>query len=254
MQKFFINFLYIACIVSLLCFSVFRGYGQDRLFETQLIKVNVLPLGARSFGVSYETSWNEQWSASLSFSARPSNDFPFKNELERYYSDQDIEFVNTQISHFSITPEVRKYLSTSGGLRGFYLGMFLQYARFGYKGNINYVGGGNNNPSQFAFDGGINTVTAGASIGRQWRFGQSLYLDWQILAPSFGFNVGKIQGNRIGGRALDPVSIRVIENKPNEFHTPLVDVNVDAESDRIKVNTNGAWAGLRVWLAFGYRF
>ncbi|WP_166332550.1 DUF3575 domain-containing protein [Sphingobacterium chungjuense] len=229
-------------------------YGQDRLFKTQVLKVNLLPLGVRSYNVGYETTWSDQWSVSIAFGLRPQNSFPFREDIEGYYSDQDIKMHQTKLYHLSVTPELRRYFSIVSGLRGFYVGMFLQYARFGYNGRIDYVGGAAANSSDFMFDGGINTLTAGASVGRQWRFGQAVYLDWQIFAPSFGLNKGLITGTRIGGNPLDHVGISVLENKPNEFNTPLVDVDVDARPDEVLLNTRGAWAGLRMWLSLGYRF
>ncbi|MCL7988629.1 DUF3575 domain-containing protein [Sphingobacterium sp. lm-10] len=229
-------------------------YGQDRLFETQVVKVNLLPLGLRSYNVGYETTWSDQWSVSIAFGLRPKNSFPFREDIEGYYSDQDISVHQTELSHLSVTPELRRYLGTVSGLRGFYIGMFLQYARFGYNGRIDYVGGSAANSSEFMFNGGINTFTAGASVGRQWRFGKSVYLDWQIFAPSFGLNKGLVTGTRIGGNPLDHVGISVLENKPNEFNTPLINLDVDARPDEVRMNTRGAWAGLRTWLALGYRF
>ncbi len=254
MQRVFSHYLYFAVASFFFCLGVSGVRGQERLFDTQVIKVNVLPLAIRSYGIGYETTWSDRWSTSLAVNYRPGNSFPRRSDMEGYYSDTDIHVHQTEISHLSVTPEVRRYFALGSGLRGFYLGMFLQYASFGYNGRIDYVGGAASNFSNFSFRGGVNAFTAGASIGRQWRFGKSVYLDWQMIAPNFGINRGTINGTRVEGNSLDHIGIIVLENKPSEFEIPLVNLDVDAGSDNIRVHTRGAWAGLRMWLALGYRF
>ncbi|WP_262507285.1 DUF3575 domain-containing protein [Sphingobacterium populi] len=241
--------------LSLLLLMSVSVQAQQKLFDTHLFKVNLLPIALRSYNISYETTISDHWSFALGVNVRPSQGVPFQSEVERYYTDNDVRLSNLMVSQYSIVPEFRYYFTPSSALRGFYLGTYFQYANFGVDMQIDYTGRGNGvNPSEFDFKGPIHTYTAGASIGRQWRFGKAFYLDWTILGASFGINSGNIVGINRNNRPLDDYEQQVFINKPNEFDIPLANVRVDAESDQISIRTNGLWAGARFGLSIGYRF
>lgn len=240
----------------LLLSSVFTVVSaQDRPFDVNLIKFNVLTAPIGTYHISYETTLNSNWSFGISTNIRPKNSFPFRDRIDRYYSDQDITVSGTEISQFSLIPELRYYPAFSSDLRGFYIAYYLQYSRYGISSHVDYIGRGNaNTPSKFNFDGTIHTYTLGASVGYQWRLTDRFYLDWQIVGPNFGINKGEIVGLNTNNKPLNEFEQQDIQNKPNEFDIPLAQVKVEASGQQIDVKTKGMIAGVRLGLSIGFKF
>ncbi|SFS97869.1 DUF3575 domain-containing protein [Sphingobacterium wenxiniae] len=242
--------VFVVCSLSVGALS-----AQERAFDIHLVKVNVLPLVAQSYSLSYETFISNRVSIGTSVNYKPSGGFPLRAKVENYYTDTDIRVSNTQVGQLAITPEVRFYLLSSSSLRGFYISSFLQYANYRLQAQVDYIGGEYAaSPSEFDFRGKMDTYSFGVALGYQWRLSNKFYLDWQMIGPHFGVNKGNFGGSNRNNKPLNEVQQEKLINKPDEFYIPLVKVDVDANSSQIDVRTSGYWASMRLGLSVGYRF
>src|SRR5690606_38402039 len=116
-----------------------NGKAQERPFETNIVKLNMLPLFIKSYNVSYETNLNQDWSVGIHLNWRPKNDFPYRSKVESYYTDNDIRVRNTSVSQYAITPEFRYYFANGSNMRGFYFSSFFQYARYTGETTVDFT-------------------------------------------------------------------------------------------------------------------
>lgn len=95
---------------------------------------------------------------------------------------------DTKFSGFGITPEFRKYLSSSKQApEGFYLAPFLRYQSFNLKTEYNdWSSDGEKNTAEATF----NTIGAGVLIGKQWIFADRFVLD-TFFGPNY--NAGNVK-------------------------------------------------------------
>ena len=95
---------------------------------------------------------------------------------------------DTKFSGFGVTPEFRKYLSSSKQApEGFYLAPFLRYQSFNLKTEYSDWSGDSESTTAEAT---YNTFGGGLLIGKQWVFKDLIVLD-TFFGPSY--NAGNIK-------------------------------------------------------------
>lgn len=146
-------------------FAISMGAAQA---QSNVFKINIFSPIVRTGSVFYERTISEDKSV----------------QLGAFYTGFSIE--DTKFSGFGITPEFRKYLSSSNEApAGFYLAPFLRFQSFNLKvEDSDWSEGDTGGEANFTTFGG------GLLIGRQWVFAERFVLD-TFIGPSY--NAGSIK-------------------------------------------------------------
>lgn len=152
-------------LLTVATFAIFMGAAQA---QSNVFKVNILSPVVRTGSVFYERTISEDKSVQLGV----------------FYTGFSVG--ETKFSGFGITPEFRKYLSSSNEApEGFYLAPFLRLQSFKLKVEDSEFseGGDSGEANLLTFGGGL-------LIGRQWVFADRFVLD-TFLGPSY--NAGSVK-------------------------------------------------------------
>jgi hypothetical protein len=232
---------------------------KETASKKNVFKVNLTSLLFKNFSFQYERVIARKTSVALGVSVMPKTGLPFASTLKDQFgdnSDAARAIDETQLSNFSITPEVRFYLGRKPAPAGFYIAPFVRYNQLKfdqfYRFDVNKVGGGTEEHVA-NIKGTINNVGGGLLLGAQWNLGKSLSLDWWIAGPIIGSSNGDLAGN-------DPKGIPVTDRQQIKEDIESTDipgwtVKADVQQNDIKVNMKGTYYGLRAFgIALGYRF
>lgn len=216
--------------------------------KSNLIKLNLWPLSVGNIALEYERSINEHLSINGTISYRPKANLPFKSLWESAFDDDNNILGEAKLGAFSITPEVRFYISNKEVLKGFYIAPFVKYANYSVQTKITVDE--SNYHREVPISGTLNAFTAGVAVGNQWKLGENIYLDWRIVGPSYGFNNGKFEGKT----PLNTDEQREIKRQLEEFDSNLMKIKKEVNADGVTLSTSGPFAGIRTALSIGYRF
>ncbi|GAA0885947.1 hypothetical protein GCM10009120_45460 [Sphingobacterium siyangense subsp. cladoniae] len=216
--------------------------------KSNLIKLNLWPLSVGNIALEYERSLNEHLSINGTISYRPKANLPFKSLWESAFDDDNNILGEAKLGAFSITPEVRFYISNKEVLKGFYIAPFVKYANYSVQTKITVDE--SNYHREVPISGTLNAFTAGVAVGNQWKLGENIYLDWRIVGPSYGFNNGKFEGKT----PLNTDEQREVKRQLEEFDSNLMKIKKEVNADGVTLSTSGPFAGIRTALSIGYRF
>ena len=178
--------------LAMLTLGICTISGLKAQEKSNLIKLNLWPLSVGNIALEYERSLNEHLSINGTISYRPKANLPFKSLWESAFDDDNNILGEAKLVAFSITPEVRFYISNKEVLKGFYIAPFVKYANYSVQTKITVDE--SNYHREVPISGTLNAFTAGVAVGNQWKLGENIYLDWRIVGPSYGFNNGKFEG------------------------------------------------------------
>ncbi|MFI5171876.1 MAG: hypothetical protein ACHQFW_05770 [Chitinophagales bacterium] len=248
--------LIIFCSGSLMIsYSQVVADGPLKLDKPNIIKFNLTGPIVGYYTLGYERVINFKQSTGVTFSIAPNMDLPFKNTLLNIYGDNAdaVEAINsTTFTSFSMMPEYRFYSSPTGAPFGFYFATYLKYTHMTHSGIYRFT----------TSDGTVHTPTietsfngfgVGEMIGIQWKLGQSLTLDFNIIGPFIGFMKGNSHG-------VDPLGIEEDERAKLEADiegTPIPGWNIDATvgANDVDADLGGLFLGTRIFgVNLGYRF
>lgn len=246
--------------------SVLAQTSFSRGDNPNMAKFNVLPLVGGKFAFEYERLLTGRVSVGGSISVRPRMGIPFSSTVKSYIDEEEVNrFIDEfKSSNFSFTPEVRFYLSSKGGFRGFYLAPYVKYTSYGitlpydfdmyvqHEGEEFY-----DRTETIPISGNMRSFTGGLSLGTSFKLASNIYLDWRIIGPGYGVASGKVSG-KMALNADEQTSLR---DGLDELSYELEDLALGIKIDH-DVHSEGAdiivqrspWAGLRTGLSIGYRF
>ncbi|WP_164122237.1 DUF3575 domain-containing protein [Sphingobacterium sp. xlx-130] len=232
-----------------------------------MVKFNVLPLLGGKFAFEYERSITDRISAGAAISFRPEKKLPFQSTVQDFVDDEDLNKLISDFksSNFSITPEVRFYLSKRGLFRGFYMAPYVKYAN--YKASVPFdfdVAVEESGTEIFSrtetipLEGTINSFTGGFSLGFNFKLSRQLHLDWRLIGPGYGSANGKASGTMV----LNPDEQQALRESMEDLKTDLGDLPLGGIKMEYDIHENGTdihikrspWAGIRTGLSIGYRF
>ena len=262
MKKLLISTLFIACMLSVVNAQEMPGATPD--ISKNLIKLNLTSLPIMNFSLQYERVLSKSISGALSFSMMPERTMPtfMADQVVNMAGDMSDEgsidaetedlIRNVLFSSYSITPEVRFYLSHKGYGTGFYIALFYRYGHYEAS----------NMPIPYTTDleeeikiittANITSHTGGFLLGHQWSLGKHMCLDWQMFGPHFGVSSGDILG--LPTSPLSSEDQINIEDDVNGVDIPMFKPTVDVTADKVKMIFDGPWGGIRFALAFGVKF
>ena len=232
-----------------------RKESDKKEYANNFLKINVASLIFKTYSLEYERVLNKKVSVLLTFKTMPESSLPFKNLLKEQFGEDDFTrnaIENFRLSSFSLSPQVRFYLSKKGYGRGFYIAPFYNYSKFSIK----------KLPSQFKIDssvlinidnsGKFSSNTGGILLGAQWMLSKRLSLDWSIAGPHYGSGKGNLIG--ISERDLTIQEQQELKEtwENSSISGSIKSVSVSAKQSVIELD--GPWGGLKVGLSLGLRF
>lgn len=234
--------------LAMLTLGICTISGLKAQEKSNLIKLNLWPLSVGNIALEYERSLNEHLSINGTISYRPKANLPFKSLWESAFDDDNNILGEAKLGAFSLTPEVRFYISNKEVLKGFYIAPFVKYANYSVQTKITVDE--SNYHREVHISGTLNAFTAGVAVGNQWKLGENIYLDWRIVGPSYGFNNGKFEGKT----PLNTDEQREVKRQLEEFDSNLMKIKKEVNADGVILSTSGPFAGIRTALSIGYRF
>ncbi len=253
------NYYKLLILVSFLFFvdkvSAQKNGNSDGA-KKNILKINLSALIFKNASLQYERVVNRNMSVALGVSIMPKTDLPFKNTLMDEFGDnadakRAIE--TTQLSNFSITPEVRFYVGKKGAPNGFYIAPFARYNHLAFEQLYQYTAA-NGKIHKPLIGGKINNYGAGILFGTQWSLGKCVTLDWWIAGPY----IGSMNGDLVGFDDMSDLSATdrtKLKNDIEDVNIPLTKTQATIGNNRVDVNLSGGFIGVRTFgFALGYKF
>jgi hypothetical protein len=225
---------------------------------SNIFKLNLGALPLKNISVQYEHILSKKFSVALGGRYMPKTDLPFNDLLENVFFTDDETYRQIspmRLMNYAITPEFRYYFGKGYG-RGFYIAPFARYAY--HKGStiFSYDVDYTLNGIRYQFtdyipaEGNFTTITGGIMIGAQWKLTKLLYLDWWIIGPQYG----GVTGHFFGYHPLSPEQQQAAKEEADQLDIPFMNIKNEVNSNGIKIDLSGPWAGIRAGLCIGLRF
>lgn len=237
-----------------------QGQAGSRDPSMNFIKVNLTAPLIKNYSLQYERVLSRNFSAGLSVRFMPETGLPYTNRIidlaEITDPDEKDVIENLMISNYAITPEVRYYMGKKKYGTGFYLSLFYRYASFSMANDAIDYEPEEGDPVDLDIEGDVTSHTGGFMIGSQWALGRYMCLDFWILGPHFGISSGKV--NALSSEEMTLEDQQDIEDEIddalNDADIPMFDYTVTTSADRVIVDFDGPWAGIRFGLSLGVKF
>ena len=222
--------------------------------KKNIIKLSLTSLAFKNIHLQYERVLNKKISVSLSVSRIFEGGIPLLSSVESFIDDAESfdQIRDMTLSYYSITPEVRFYLSKKGYGKGFYLAPFYRNSKITLDGVSFDYENDTNTTSTMKTSGSISGNTLGLLLGSQFNLGKSIVLDWWIVGPHYGSGNGELIGKDSSGLSADEQDELRVEITNLEL--PLVDESSEVNAQGVKVNLTGPWGGVRAGISLGFRF
>jgi hypothetical protein len=230
--------------------------GIKNQAKGNIFKVNLSSLLLKNGSFQYERVVKRNFSYALGFSILPKSDLPFAGTLkDQFGSNADAKraIETTQLSNYSITPEVRFYMGKKGAPAGFYLAPFVRYQHMSFDQIYQYTAS-NNKVHNPRISGTINNIGAGLMMGTQWNLSKSLTLDWWIAGPIFGSSNGHLVGTD-DMSDLSTADRQKLKSDIESTDIPLTKIEATIGTNQVDVNLSGPYVGIRAFgFALGIKF
>jgi hypothetical protein len=224
--------------------------------KKNIIKVNLSSIAFKNASLQYERVLKPKMSFALGVSIMPKSSLPFAKTLKDEFSDNEdamraIE--TTELSNFSITPELRFYLSKKGAPQGFYIAPYARYAKMSFEQLYQFTAS-NNKVYKPVINGDINFIGGGLMFGAQWSLSKSITLDWWILGAHTGSTSGLLSGTA-DMSDLTAADKQDLENDIEDVDLPLLKTDATVSSNKVDVKFSGGYVGARAFgFALGIKF
>ena len=171
-----------------------------------IFKLNIAGLLVGSISIQDEVYFKGKVSAALGFNYSVPGLFWPKYLL----TDTNIDFASMKISGYSITPELRFYLSGIAP-KGFYIAPYYRYSNYSLENlNIHYTNDAG--VTNTVLEGKYIQNAVGIMIGKQKRSGQHWVTDWWIMGLAYGTGLSEVS---VPGQYKDE-EVTAFKNAMNE--------------------------------------
>ncbi|WP_018615272.1 DUF3575 domain-containing protein [Segetibacter koreensis] len=223
--------------------------------KKNVFKVNLTSLIFKNLSFQYERVVAKKTSVALGLSVMPKTGLPFASTVKDKWggnADAARAIDQTQLSNFSITPEVRFYLGKKQAPTGFYIAPFGRYNQLRFDQIYTFTPS-DNTLHTANVKGTLNNIGGGILIGSQWNLSKSMTLDWWIAGPIYGSSNGKLSGTDPKGiPAQDRAKVKSDIESTN---IPGTKMEATVGANQIDVNLSGPYVGLRAFgIALGIKF
>ena len=253
---------------SLLVFALFPLFlnAQSLIGGSNIVKVNLSSLALGSYSVSYERKILPHITLSLNVNDMPKRGLPFQNTIEQYASSSYIDYGNSQVSNFSITPELRLYVLRTG--HGLYVAPYARFSNMNLNVPLKYSyqtpGSGTTINKSVDLSGNIKATSGGLMIGTQHQLLKKVVIDIWILGGHYGSCNGNLSApykptdnnpnSQISINERNGIQAALNTINPSPFKVNGT-VSQTSTSATAAVNVSGPWVGVRaLGINLGIRF
>ncbi len=255
----------------ILCVMVSNVYAQHKADPSaserrNMVKFNILPLLGGKFAFEYERLLTDRIALGAGLSIRPEKGLPFASTVKGFVDEEELDNIldDFKSSNFSFTPEVRFYTSRRGPFRGFYVAPYAKFVSYKlavpYQFDVDIEEQGNEVYSRsetIPLKGILSSVTAGLSVGFNFKLKNNFHLDWRLFGPGYGTAKGDITGTmKLDADEQSELKDALADLKTNLEDMPLavkIDYDVHGEGATITVKRS-PWSSIRTGLGISYRF
>ena len=239
-----------------ICFTVNaqkeKNVQKEKVAEKKnIVKINLPALAFKNISLQYERKIGKRTSIAANVHSIPFGTLPFQSTFKNISNNSNVQYDKFKLGSFGVVPEFRYYVGRKGALHGFYIGPFVSISNYKMNLPINY----NNDTKTGIFDGKLNAITGGLQLGKQFRLGNSLTLDWWILGPNYGSANGTL--NFTGPLTTSDQSdlTTKLEDLKNKAPFNAIIKSYSVSSTGASVVVKGPWVGLRgLGFSLGFRF
>ena len=222
-----------------------------------LVKINLAAVVLNNYSLQYERAIGSKISAVMGIQFMPKGQLPLRGTIASLIDDPETmeQIDKIKMGSTVFTPEFRLYFGEDV-FRGFYLAPFARFGAFSADMPIAYeykdTQSGAIITQTIPLSGKVNSITGGLMIGAQWKLSNLLYLDWWIVGPHYGTSKGSIKVTKALS-ADEQAGLREELDNITDGDNPLnATAYVDATGARL--DTKGAFAGIRAGICLGFRF
>lgn len=242
------------CAFLLLCFSIPLSAQTDTLtyrrFERKnIVRANLTSSIVKAWGISYERTFSQRWSANLSLSYKPAKDLSSIFDL----SGNGMSLKGSpEFGGFYITPEVRWYCDgrdVRRAPRGFYLGPYYRYGETYLKTNIHYVDDQNDLNADMKFT--LREHGIGVNVGYQLlAIKERLVLDFIFAGPRISsYTLVSEASSDLNGEFYEQLA----ENINDKLGFGFLDPDLDLDNKK-KQEVRSTSLGFRYAIRIGFAF
>lgn len=231
-------------------FLLAQGAEDELASAKNIIKLNLPALALKNISLQYERAIAKKVTIAGSFRFMPKGGPPSNIGLA-ISLDRDRKTKNLKVSNVAFMPEVRYYFGKKGALRGFYLGLFANIAKYNGDFVLEYEDASVIGKIEtIQMSGSVTGITGGLMIGAQFKLSKQLYLDWWILGPNYGSSNGKVSGQKI----INASEQQSLRDKLAEIDVPITNFTYEVNGIGAAMNFKGPLSGLRPGICIGFRF
>lgn len=247
MKSFFVLFFLFKTTVS---FAQADGFSHDENQSRQNeVKANFLAFAFKSVSVQYERQISRSTTIAIDLRVMPRTNLPFKSGFKNLLTDTATanQIDNFRTGNMAIMPSVRFYTGRKGAYEGFYIAPFASFAHYAADLPYRYY---DSEYKIIPLSGSLSAFTAGIMFGAQWNLSKSVYFDWWMFGPHYGFSKGKANGQK----SLTQSEQDALKNALDNLDIPLTRTSNIVDATGAIVHFSGPWAGIRAGLCIGIRF
>lgn len=221
-----------------------------------VIKLNFSSLAFKNASLQYERAFGGRVSFGMGVSYMPKTGLPFSNALmEQFGHNEDARraIETTELSLYTITPEIRFYTGVNMAPSGFYVAPFVRYSYMELTQVYSFTAsdGGTYNPD---VEGNLSYISGGLLLGYQFPIGNRFNLDIWIAGPY----IGSLSGDFIGidrKASMSNTAKNDLKRDIESFELPLTTIEATVGSDQVDVVLGGGILGIRaLGFALGFKF
>ncbi|HNF71954.1 MAG TPA: DUF3575 domain-containing protein [Chitinophagaceae bacterium] len=208
--------------------SVFAAGGDySPKVKPNIVKLNLMSLGFKNFGVQYERILGDKISVACQLRLMPKGSLIGASAINTVVDEDSVDVADFKAGSFAITPEFRFYPRHAG--KGFYLAPYLRYRTMNFESPIQYTD--DNGASQNVYaKGDFSSIIGGLMIGSQFRLGSMVTLDWFILGLQYG-------STNVDVKVTNTETLSV--NDQNDIKSNVDDVLSRYENIKTTIGPNG---------------
>ena len=225
-----------------------------------IIKANYLIFNQPALSIQYERKLFKKITASVTLTQAGKQEFLFLKLYRTQFARSETmknQLLKITNSYWSISPEVRLYLGTET-FKGFYLSPFINYTKFNMTLPLDIIEDEVTEYYQEVhFNGKGRSLTAGISIGGQWKIYKRFYIDWLIAGPNVGLSEERLKLNSDLSQRQQKALTKSLETFKSAYEAvggiPKTRIDYEVNSSGADMIIKNPWFSSRFELAIGYR-